>query len=386
MPISPSQESSGRPRLKLLVLLDFHFYYAATIANELARECEVLVVTRDHGYQLGMQERGEGAKRALLDSRVDVVFVRGRQSQPSSLLSSARAGRAIRRFDPDVVLVQEHSDWRLYSLQRTLPRRPMVLTIHDVVPHLGSVDLSNRLQSWVSRRLLSTADAYVVHGSVLAEQLVAREDYDGRKPVFSIPHGPVFSAIPPAHPLPARPTVLFFGRIEYYKGLDIFIEAVERSADKIPGLTAIIAGAGGDALRCRRLITRPELFEWREGFVPDEALAGLFFRSSALVLPYREASQSGVIPLAYAHGRPVIATSVGALPEAVWDHSTGLLVEHADAAEIGAALHDLFSTPGLLEAMAAQARAIITDGALSSRNTAARYLEAFEVLLRDRRH
>ena len=373
---------SGRPRLKVLILLDWFFYYASTIANELANQCSVLMVTREHGFELGTQECAEGAKQAMLDPRVDVVFVRGRQSDPTSILSTARARRAIRRFDPDVVLVQVHSDWRLYCLQRTLGKRPVVLTIHDVVPHLGSVDLRNRLQRWVSRRLVSAADAYVVHGSRLAEQFVSRDDYDERKPVFSIPIGPIFSTIPPVRPLPEKPTVLFFGRIEYYKGLDIFIEAVERSAATIPGLTAIVAGAGGDAQRCRERITRPELFEWREGFVPDEALAELFSQSSVLVLPYREASQSAVIPLAYAHGRPVIATAVGALPEAVWDHSTGLLVDHPDAAEIGEAMRELFCTPGLLEAMSTQARAIIADGELSSRNTAARHLEAFQSLLR----
>jgi glycosyltransferase involved in cell wall biosynthesis len=370
-----------RRRLKLLILLDFFFYYTSTIANELADQCDILVVTRDHGFEMGTQAGGEGAKRAILDSRAEIVFVRGRQSDSTSLLSTARAGRAIRRFDPDVVLVQVHSDWRLYFLQRTLRQRPVILTIHDVVPHLGSVDSSNRLQAWVSRRLLSTADAYVVHGNRLAELLVSRGDYDKRKPVFSIPHGPVFSAIPPVCPLPKQPTVLFFGRIEYYKGLDVFVEAVERSAG-IPGLTAIIAGAGSDAQRCRELITRPELFDWKEGFVPNEALADIFFRSSVIVLPYREASQSGVIPLAYAHGRPVIATAVGALPEAVWDHSTGLLVDRADAGEIGDAMRELFCTPGLLEAMATKARAMIADGELSSRSTASRHLEAFESLLR----
>lgn len=381
-PSGGGQVASGRPRLKVLVLLDFFFYYSATIANELVRQCDILVVTPEHGFEFGTQARGDDAKRALLDPRVDVAFVRGRQSDPSSLRSSVRARRAIRRFDPDIILVQQHSDWRLYGLQRTLCRRPVVLTIHDVVPHLGSVDASNWVQAWISGRLLATADAYVVHGGWLAEQLIRRDRFDKRKPVFSIPHGPVFSAIPPTRPLPQQPTVLFFGRIDYYKGLDIFVEAVERSATTIPGLTAIVAGRGGDAQRCLEHMTRPELFEWKLGFVPDEALADLFFRASAVVLPYREASQSGVIPLAYAHGRPVIATAVGALPEAVWDHSTGLLVDHADAAEVGEAMRELFCTPGLLEAMAKRARAIVTDEDLSSRNTAARHLAVFESLLR----
>jgi glycosyltransferase involved in cell wall biosynthesis len=375
--------ASGRAsRLKVLIVLDFYFYYASTIANELARHCDVLVVTREHGVELGIQGCGEAAKRALLDPRVSIVFVRGRQRDPASLSSTVRAARAIRRFDPDVALVQDHSDWRLYCLQRTLSSRPVILTVHDVAPHLGSADTGNRVHRWVSRRLRSRADAYVVHGGRLVEQLVARDDYDKRKPVFSIPHGPVFSAVPPPCPLPNQPTVLFFGRIEYYKGLDIFIEAVERNAAAIPGLTAIIAGAGADAQRCRQRVTRPELFEWRDGFVPDRDLAELFCRSSALVLPYREASQSGVIPLAYAHGRPVIATRVGALPDAVWEHWTGLLVDHADAGEIGEAMRDLFGTPGLLEAMTRRAKAVIRDGELSSRNVAARHLEAFGSLLR----
>jgi glycosyltransferase involved in cell wall biosynthesis len=368
-------------RIKVLIVLDFYYYYASVIANELVRECDVLVVTREHGIELGLQEHGDVAKRRLLDSRIDLMLIRGRQSRPSSLVSTARVAHAVRRFGPDVVLVQQHDDWRLLCLQGTVGRRPVILTIHDVLPHLGSVDLSNHLQKWVTRRLVSTADAYVVHGARLAEQLARRDDHDDRKPIFSIPHGPVFSAIPPARPLPERPTVLFFGRIEYYKGLDVFVEAVEQSASAVPGLTAIVAGAGRDERRCRELITRPGLFEWREGFVPDEELAELFFQSSVLVLPYREASQSGVIPLAYAHGRPVIATKVGALPEAVWDHSTGLLVEHADPREIGEAIRELFCTVDLLESMARKARASVVDGELSSENVAARHLRVFREVM-----
>jgi glycosyltransferase involved in cell wall biosynthesis len=75
-----------------------------------------------------------------------------------------------------------------------------------------------------------------------------------------------------------------------------------------------------------------------------------------VVLPYREASQSGVVPLAFANGRPVIATDVGALGEAVEDGVNGLLVESATVEGLRDAIVRLFTEPGLLTTLAGGAQ------------------------------
>jgi starch synthase len=75
-----------------------------------------------------------------------------------------------------------------------------------------------------------------------------------------------------------------------------------------------------------------------------------------LVLPYVEATQSGVVPLAYRHGKPVIATTVGGLPEVVYDGRTGRLVPPGDTLALAAAIVDVLGDGQRQAVMSAQAR------------------------------
>jgi glycosyltransferase involved in cell wall biosynthesis len=72
--------------------------------------------------------------------------------------------------------------------------------------------------------------------------------------------------------------------------------------------------------------------EFRERFISNEEAALLFAAADASLLPYRSASQSGVVQLSFAYGRPVIATRVGGLPTAVDDGVDGILCEPDPAA------------------------------------------------------
>lgn len=67
-------------------------------------------------------------------------------------------------------------------------------------------------------------------------------------------------------------------------------------------------------------------FEVHEGFIPDEQVEYFFRRSAVVILPYEEASQSGVVPLAYAFHKPVVAYDVGDLRENIIANETGILV------------------------------------------------------------
>ena len=69
------------------------------------------------------------------------------------------------------------------------------------------------------------------------------------------------------------------------------------------------------------MMVHPERFIVHNEYVSDEKRAELFRRASVVVLPYIEASQSGIIPIAYRFGKPVVATTVGGLPE--WSMTVG---------------------------------------------------------------
>jgi glycosyltransferase involved in cell wall biosynthesis len=124
--------------------------------------------------------------------------------------------------------------------------------------------------------------------------------------------------------------VLFFGRIWAYKGLDTLIQAEPLISHRVPDVRIVIAGRGEDLVPYQARMVHPERFVIHNSFVPPAERERLFASSSVVVLPYVEATQSGVIPVAYTHAKPVVATRVGGLVEQVEHGRTGLLVPPGD--------------------------------------------------------
>jgi glycosyltransferase involved in cell wall biosynthesis len=336
------------------MIADWFVYYLAPIAVSLNEATEVRCILRDHGSELGLSGRAIGEKKAMF-SPLQVDFMPGRQFDLRSLGALFRVIRKIRAFRPDIVHSQWHSDWRLLLLSLVVPRSAKVLTVHDVTPHPGRQFHTSLFKRVVRRALYETSDAFVVHGERLVPQLRADHRVRASAYVGVVPHG---SLAQPSgrYPLPIGRSLLFFGRWEYYKGLDLLVEAVEAAGKILGDLLLIVAGQGSEAARARSLVRNPQFFEWREGFVRDEELPMLLGSVGAVVLPYREASQSGVVPLAFANGRPVIATDVGSLGEVVEDGVNGLLVESPTVELLRDAIVRLFSEPGLLTTLAGGAQ------------------------------
>jgi glycosyltransferase involved in cell wall biosynthesis len=150
--------------------------------------------------------------------------------------------------------------------------------------------------------------------------------------------------------------ILFFGRIWEYKGLEYLIRAEPLISARVPDVRIMIAGQGEDFSRYARMMVHPEHFTVHNEFISEERTAEYFGRASVVVLPYVEASQSGVIPLAYSAAKPVVATTVGGLPEMVEHGRTGYLVAPRDAANLAEALVRLLLDRGLRRQMGANAK------------------------------
>jgi glycosyltransferase involved in cell wall biosynthesis len=115
----------------------------------------------------------------------------------------------------------------------------------------------------------------------------------------------------------------------------------------VPNAKIVIAGEGEDFDRYRRLMVHPERIVVYNEYVSDDVRARLFQEASVVALPYIEASQSGVLPLAYMHMKPVVATTVGGLPEMVDDGRTGYLVPPRDEQALATAVVRLLRDPDL---------------------------------------
>lgn len=264
---------------------------------------------------------------------------------------------AIRKFKPDIVHCQEAvRDYLMVALQ-LLPRYPLVLTIHDHVPHTGQdSNVSQRVRFYKSF-LRQRADLVIVHGDQI------RRDCERLMPwltgrIVSIPHGPLGGNMSLPRTRWNNGTLLFFGRIEAYKGLRYLIEAVRLLKKDGVDVKVIIAGTGSD-LACHRqeVLTEPS-FELLDRYIDKEEIADLFARADIAVMPYIDATQSGVAAIALNYRCPVIATDVGSLAEMVRDGSNGVLVPPRNPEALADAIRSIAFDRKKLANMSAHAAAL----------------------------
>jgi glycosyltransferase involved in cell wall biosynthesis len=231
----------------------------------------------------------------------------------------------------------------------TLRRYPLVITVHDPVHHVGDVESARtpqRLVHWGYRR----ADELITHAEQLAAVLVNEVHLPASR-ITVIPHVAI-SSDGPVETIEERGSrLLFFGRIWEYKGLEYLIRAEPLVSERVPDVEIVIAGRGEDFDRYRRMMVHPERFVVDNEVIPEDRVARHFSEASVVVLPYIDASQSGVVPVAYSFARPVVATSVGGLPSVVEDGVTGLLVPPRDERALADALVTLLQDAELRHKM-----------------------------------
>jgi glycosyltransferase involved in cell wall biosynthesis len=226
-----------------------------------------------------------------------------------------------------------------------LTRQPLIFTQHDPTPHAG--EKHTLATTLLQRYLRSLSKAIIVHGEVLKKQLQAIHPALKNPPVV-IPLGDHSVVIPP-HAITRAPTphtLLFFGRIVAYKGLEVLLKSVHILQQRHIPYHLTIAGPG-DLTPFQPQLKQLEHITIRNYFIPDRDLPHLFNTHAAIVLPYHEGTQSGVLSLALTSGIPIIATRVGAIPEIIQDHKNGLLIEPGAPHQLADAINELLNNPAL---------------------------------------
>jgi glycosyltransferase involved in cell wall biosynthesis len=296
--------------MRVLIVCDFFLKYGAQQARSLARvNHDVAILCRSHAFEFGGHsgERDEllaSAGRDGVGLFVVPDSVRSLRAVPTVL----KLRQALRRWRPDIVHVHRNHDPRLLAL--TAGYRT-VLTVHDPVGHPGEVVLK-RWQMRAEKEWFRRAEQYVVHGPTLADELAPLVD---ARRIAVIPHG--VSPLSEPLPCPESPTVLLFGRLEEYKGVEVLVEATRLVWERRPDVRLVVAGTGPAA---RHVPEDPRALRIRR-YIAESEVDDLFAEASLVALPYTQASQSGVGVLAIATGVPVVVSKVGALPELAYEPS-----------------------------------------------------------------
>ena len=244
---------------------------------------------------------------------------------PAFLVSFALAARRAAR-DADLV----HAHWLPSGLAALATGKPHVVQLWGT-----DVEIARRAP-WLFRPILRRARLAIVASEFLAK--AAREL--GAREVRVIPSG---VEIPETVGEPEEPPhVLFVGRLSPEKGIHEFLAATA-------GLPRVIVGVGP--------VDVPEAV----GFVPHSELGPYYERAGVVCVPSRREGYGVVAREAMAHGRPVVATAVGGLVDAIEDGVTGLLVAPGDAAALRRRLDTLLLDRPQRERLGSQARARATD-------------------------
>jgi glycosyltransferase involved in cell wall biosynthesis len=253
---------------------------------------------------------------------------------------------------------------------------PLITTVHDVRYHLGD-RRSTIVPQWVTDLPTRFSSSLIVHGAAL-KTYVCREFKVDPSHVFNIPHMNYSFYRHWENPeiQEQRNNILFFGSIWEYKGLKYLMEAEPLLADALKDFKITIAGKGEDLAKYRRYIIDPKNYEIINDFIPDEGVAELFQKASVVVLPYVDASQSGVAHIAFSFGRPVVVTRVGSIPEAVDQGENGFIVEPRDSRALAHAIITILKDPNLKRTMSEKARAK-ADTELSWSRVAAMHRDAY---------
>jgi polysaccharide biosynthesis protein PslF len=265
--------------------------------------------------------------------------------------------------------------------------RPTIVVAHTVLEH------PTPHQRSVLEAVVRAADAVVVMTEAGRVRLCTSFDVDTRK-ISVIPHGAAVSNAVRLEDSKERPRLLTWGLLGPGKGIEWAIDAMAMVADVRPKPLYVVAGKThpkvreyeGDAYRdmlIRRAKDRRVDVVFDDKYRTVSALSQLISDSTMVILPYDSPDQvtSGVLVDAIAAGRPVIAT---AFPHAVelLSSGAGLVVPRRDPEALAEAIRTALTTPGMVKAMAAEARRLAPE--LAWPHIASRYAALGEELLDNR--
>lgn len=248
----------------------------------------------------------------------------------------------INRFRPDVVYCPFGLMWSSFVFP-FLRKTTIITTLHDPHPYTHGRTVSQ----FILANIGFLGEKYV-SGRIVLNRNDA--DFVANKyhcKVQVIPHAAYSFYVPENYQLnnTIAKRIAFIGRIDCYKGIDVLVDAFDRT--KTIGLKLLIAGSGQiDETTLEKINSNPDI-DLQNRYIANEEIPCIMSGVDMIILPYTNATQSGVIPMAFAFGKPVISTNVGSLSEQVPD-GTGLLVT-PDAENIALAIDHMYSQEVIIE-------------------------------------
>lgn len=248
-------------------------------------------------------------------------------------------------------------------------RKRVVFTVHNVRPRHKKLKIYHKIIYYLMYLL---CDRIIIHSENGKNELISLFKVERNK-VHVIPHGDYKFFVPDKWITvedaktsinidPLSKTILFFGAIRENKGLENIIKAMPVIKKYSQDVKLLIVGEPWEDYRkYRRLIEDYGLADnvWEKlVYVPNEEVSQYFFASDIVVLPYYEITGSGILQIAYAFAKPVIASDIDGFRETIKDGENGYLVKLGDPDSMAAKVCEVLLDDSLRERMGLYSRSI----------------------------
>ncbi|MBX7150203.1 glycosyltransferase [bacterium] len=254
-----------------------------------------------------------------------------------------QAYREIKKFRTELVIFKYWMPFFgpclgvIARLSRRFAHSKIMMICDNILPHekrIGDITLTHFI--------LNSTDLFITQSDTVKKDLLslkpAAQYRNTPHPIYNI-FGPQIQkkAAKAELKISSDRVILFFGFIRKYKGLDILLRAMPIVLKQID-VQLLVAGEFYDSEQEYRDLIKELKLENHvtvyADYCPNEKVGQFFCASDAVVLPYRSATQSGIVQIAYHFNKPVIVTDVGGLAEVVLDHITGFITPPNDPERI----------------------------------------------------
>jgi len=244
--------------------------------------------------------------------------------------------KRIKKEKFDAIYFESLHVWNIAIMRALRKKTHTFQVIHEVIPHEG--DRQVKGVDFMNKVICKTADTIVLRNKKYVQDMIDRYHVKADRVKYLELWRRYPGYTKPLHP----GRVLFFGRINPYKGADNLLE-IARNCPDIQ--FSVVGRVDPQMQQVVDELKKEKNVRLNNDYVSDEEMREEFIQSDWVIVPYNSASQSGIIIDAYKYSRPVVAFDVGAIAEQVEDKKSGYLIQAGDNNSFSSCLRDVIKMP-----------------------------------------
>lgn len=305
--------------------------YCVQLVNKLSKYINVSIILDPSNTEIENYNKG-----------VQKEFVEFRKKPGKPNLSGLfQLKNTISKIDPEVVHFINFNIW--YGIISLFINKPIVATLHNPIPHSHARKTHKNMAEIIKNALLFNSSRIIIHGPRTKSQ--AKQVGLSSHKLKIIPHGIYDKYLDWEDKVNTteelKNQVLLFGHIRPNKGYDRLPKIASMVKKEVPDVKFIVAGQSRSSTGKLRIsketmdqLKSNERIKLIDRYIPNEEVAKLFQQSKILLLPYHDATQSGVALIGYALEVPMVATDTGDMGWMIQKDNSGLLADPKSDEEI----------------------------------------------------